>query len=663
MSILKLREIDFSGVRLMTKTVGRNDLCPCGSGKKYKKCCEQNQVVSIHHLLKDEILELHREIYDFAFSQYGDIIEDDFDLLVEELILEEQSDEEFFRFVHAFWFILFGELDDDSTILENYIQAYSKKLKRPKLQQVLLTWRNAEPIVGKVVNLSDEEFKVESVDSGDVYHFLVINNQRPTFEGAFLFGFMLPFENQYVMLPSPFQVPDGVENFEEFIKKGYETSVYSMFKEYLIDNFIEIMNRAPYSMGMVDSDNMDWDEPIYQEVAEIFEKEMRAEGENPSNTDAGILLWYKFCKKRPKRIKNPNIYASALLYLISNIFTINQSRTQSGLGKMFGVSPNSISKAVKEMEEVLEDDLNEIIMEAVGITQDAESGLFVPAGLQTEQMMQGILADLKEQDFNSFEEVQQYLNQTINQPIKQNTNKATSKQAEAQDLIYEAYNTHGKKRYDLAKKVLELNPNNADAYNILAEQVESFELAMSLYKKGMEAGEKDLGKAFFKKNKGHFWGLIETRPYMRAKANYAAEVHKLGFGWVAIKHYEELLTLNPNDNQGVRYSLFITYVETEQVPKAKELLKKYPEGSAQGTYNELLIELLENGFTAKAAKLKKTAVEANKYVIGYLTGKTKIPKRIPETYSWGDKNEAIIYADQHIHLWGEIPGLREWLGK
>ena len=21
------------------KTVGRNDLCPCGSGKKYKKCC------------------------------------------------------------------------------------------------------------------------------------------------------------------------------------------------------------------------------------------------------------------------------------------------------------------------------------------------------------------------------------------------------------------------------------------------------------------------------------------------------------------------------------------------------------------------------------------------------------------------------------------------
>ena len=23
----------------MTKKIGRNDPCPCGSGKKYKKCC------------------------------------------------------------------------------------------------------------------------------------------------------------------------------------------------------------------------------------------------------------------------------------------------------------------------------------------------------------------------------------------------------------------------------------------------------------------------------------------------------------------------------------------------------------------------------------------------------------------------------------------------
>ncbi|MCB0522298.1 MAG: SEC-C domain-containing protein [Saprospiraceae bacterium] len=32
-------EIIFSSLLKMVSKVGRNDPCPCGSGKKYKKCC------------------------------------------------------------------------------------------------------------------------------------------------------------------------------------------------------------------------------------------------------------------------------------------------------------------------------------------------------------------------------------------------------------------------------------------------------------------------------------------------------------------------------------------------------------------------------------------------------------------------------------------------
>lgn len=30
-------------IREYNKKVGRNDLCPCGSGKKYKKCCGRDE--------------------------------------------------------------------------------------------------------------------------------------------------------------------------------------------------------------------------------------------------------------------------------------------------------------------------------------------------------------------------------------------------------------------------------------------------------------------------------------------------------------------------------------------------------------------------------------------------------------------------------------------
>ena len=31
-----------SGTVVVGKKIGRNDPCPCGSGKKYKKCCGKN---------------------------------------------------------------------------------------------------------------------------------------------------------------------------------------------------------------------------------------------------------------------------------------------------------------------------------------------------------------------------------------------------------------------------------------------------------------------------------------------------------------------------------------------------------------------------------------------------------------------------------------------
>jgi hypothetical protein len=37
----KEREADIQPVRTEPK-IGRNELCPCGSGKKYKKCCSKN---------------------------------------------------------------------------------------------------------------------------------------------------------------------------------------------------------------------------------------------------------------------------------------------------------------------------------------------------------------------------------------------------------------------------------------------------------------------------------------------------------------------------------------------------------------------------------------------------------------------------------------------
>ena len=125
--------------------------------------------------------------------------------------------------------------------------------------------------------------------------------------------------------------------------------------------------------------------------------------------------------------------------------------------------------------------------------------------------------------------------------------------AKAQDVMYEAWERNtSRSRIALARKALGISPLCADAYVLLAEEAQSIEEARDLYTKGVEAGELALGPQGFEEYAGHFWGFLETRPYMRARAGLASTLVQLGDIEGALTHYRDMLELNPNGNQGIR---------------------------------------------------------------------------------------------------------------
>jgi hypothetical protein len=77
------------------------------------------------------------------------------------------------------------------------------------------------------------------------------------------------------------------------------------------------------------------------------------------------------------------------------------------------------------------------------------------------------------------------------------------------------------RRVTLARQALALWPNCADAYVLLAENARGRKEALALYRQGVEAGERALGPDAFRLDAGRFWGVMETRPYMRARLGLA----------------------------------------------------------------------------------------------------------------------------------------------
>ena len=243
--------------------------------------------------------------------------------------------------------------------------------------------------------------------------------------------------------------------------------------------------------------------------------------------------------------------------------------------------------------------------------------------------------------------------------------QANDATAKAQQVMYDAWDqTSPSARTALAHKALAISPLCADAYVLLAEQeAQSAEEALEYYRKGVKAGEQMLGPQGFKEYAGHFWGFLETRPYMRARAGLAATLNLLGEVHSAISHYQDMLSLNPNDNQGIRYVLAECLMKSGDTEALKNLLKQFEEdGSALWLYTQALVAFRENELE-KAEELAKEACKANDHVPAVLAGTKDVKPSTNGYVTMGGEDEAAHYAEEWGFDWHTTPGAIGWLTK
>jgi tetratricopeptide (TPR) repeat protein len=234
---------------------------------------------------------------------------------------------------------------------------------------------------------------------------------------------------------------------------------------------------------------------------------------------------------------------------------------------------------------------------------------------------------------------------------------------EAQELAFDAMEAETEaEALKLAKRALRKDPDCVDALVVQGGiESESPRKMIEALQKAVAAGERSLGARFFKENKGDFWGLIETRPYMRALEQLAALLRAEGINLEAIKHYEKMLALNPNDNQGARDPLLGLYLATDNLEGARKLLRDYEEDSMATFAWGRVLERFLSGDLPGAASALKIARKGNRFVELYLSWQKALPKQMPEMYSMGSDEEAVILLDNMSFAWGEHKEAVFWL--
>jgi tetratricopeptide (TPR) repeat protein len=257
-----------------------------------------------------------------------------------------------------------------------------------------------------------------------------------------------------------------------------------------------------------------------------------------------------------------------------------------------------------------------------------------------------------------------FMQQAIAQQFGEQPGSGDPKLDQAQQIMYQAWSeSHPGKRLTLAHQALSLSPNCADAYVLLAEEeADTAGRALEFYQQGVEAGRRALGEDYFTEAVGHFWGLLETRPYMRALHGQAEVLWELRRHAEAAAIFREMLRLNPGDNQGVRYSLLQLLLELDRIDEARALIAQYEdEYSSTWLYTQALIAFRQAGDSPASQRALKEALKQNPHVPLYLSGQKRIPNRLPDYLEPGEETEAIDYAVGHLNDWRRTPGAVEWI--
>ena len=321
--------------------IGRNDPCLCGSGKKYKKCCEGKQQVTAEKVFIEEI-ELVLQTFYTMYPERKDIMgyveivnewsPSLIDYIKKELI-EAIAIEEFFY--HK-------RLD----IWQGYLKRTIKKTIRPAMLQLLDTWHAPKMFVGEVIEVEERYFKAHNPITEEMVYIRRESN-RPIPEGMQVYAFILPDgsgEKDYYLAVStliffPANYKEAVTNYVQAFKKSAMTPE-EFFKNHHFD-FWKMLVEAGYR----GEEYTTFEIEVVQQV-----KQFLAEKQIEAKSFVNLLEDY-LVEKKPKARKAAGIAAGSIRFAQENNLLNGASFTVKEIAEYFGVSASSLNKYYQELGE------------------------------------------------------------------------------------------------------------------------------------------------------------------------------------------------------------------------------------------------------------------------------------------------------------------------
>ncbi len=620
--------------------VGRNDPCPCGSGKKYKKCCGKEQVVDLQEVIS---LELEKIMQGFAEEGLDPANYFELEQLTRhwQNALSEVFDQDMIETIAYEAYIFYDRVD----IWRKYITRQRKQQKRQRILDTLTSWEKPFYLLAKIQTVEDENFIIRDELTNDIYQFPLSTQAQP---GEWLFGLVMrnPLQHEHELQPTSgiLFIPSFQTTVVESIKSKLENGVYDSLELYKVfAQQAQLPELSSFGAAVL-------------KLVESFLTRHQLTSELPKN------MAYSFLTEVPLNARKPEGVAAGILEAINGFgFFENLYITQKSLATDFNTSVATSTKYRDLMEHYLMDRIKD--MPPYRQTPDADVGLDLDMSMLTtmgtdpritESGMWQMVMRMQHSDATTELE--------LNNIFQQSTNSlyTPKDEAEAAQLMsYQAYDAQTEKeRQNLTKQAVKLDSQNTDANLLMAEITPNVAEKQKYYLKAIQSGQQHLE---LESVSDITWNNVLHRPLLRALFAYGAWLMEQKKYAESIQPLETLLELNPTDHQGARWLLASAYIRAGKWAEAADFMAEFPpeEYETIDFYVDSIMDMHDGTLTASELKeLRTEAVSWNKAVIDFIKN-GKDPGKFPRSLSLesGSEDEAkLIYW-----LIYDMPGIKNFV--
>ena len=576
----------------------RNDPCPCGSGKKYKKCCGAEMD---RERLEREIDQDIGRVLEGFFAGHPTPSE------LQELTAMRRDEGKVLASLHGEEEagMILGDLyffQKRADIWNDYIRKAAEKETREKVRSVLEGFRDPLLLALLVIEADFRTIHVEDVLSGDTFHLVVGPTIRASV-GDVLIGFFVEDERAAgrLMPLNSLVTAEGAENetIEKLQQAASGKDTRSFFREHplaayrLFGHVIE-ETALPESISaateelerfMIDEDLKD------DRIVEGFFHYLGNKGDVPEGAVAGAV-WHG---------------------IRSGVFGLNWSLAETA-GR-FGAEPDTVQGFAQEfgrfMDEAAAQEDGEAPVYALGAGTDP-----MPAEFSNWQMYM----HLKDAEVTDEKALRRLMEAYEDHPYMPRSAKE-----EAQVRAYEAYLAKDPElRWEKALEALQLDPENADALMLQAERTKDPDEQLALLRRSAASAERQ-----FEPDMEIAWGYVPNRQYLRVRFQIAVRLWEEGRMDEAFDELYILLQLNPGDHQGARYVALSALVTLGRLDEAESLIAHYEEPDADNAFFAWFrwaIERKKNLLSPAAEGAFRIAEEQNPYAVKYVRNR---PERDP----------------------------------